>query len=72
MRGSPSTVAPASARSCVMIAGSNRPNVPAWVAGASSLSNASSLCSSSFTGGPVWLVQFFNRTLNYDQDYACP
>jgi hypothetical protein len=51
--------------------GGYQPGVPAWTSGASSLSTAPTFCSStSFTGGPVWLVQ---RPLNnyYDEDYAC-
>jgi hypothetical protein len=50
---------------------SYQPGIPAWTSGASSLSTAPSFCSStSFTGGPVWLVQ---EPLNnyYDEDYAC-
>jgi hypothetical protein len=50
---------------------SYQPGVPAWVAGARTLSRAPLLCStSSFTGGPVWLVQQIGRLL--DVDYACP
>jgi hypothetical protein len=54
------------------IAGSDyQPGVPGWVAGARTLSRAPSLCrATSFTGGPVWLVQQIGRLL--DVDYACP
>jgi hypothetical protein len=55
------------------IAGSNAlPTTPNWVAGASSLKQATAFCSSSysFTGGPVRLVQFPSG--NFDGDYRCP
>jgi hypothetical protein len=53
------------------IAGGYRPGVPEWVADASGLSAAPRLCSStSFTGGPVWLVQELSANY-YDEDYAC-
>ncbi|HUX86232.1 MAG TPA: hypothetical protein VMW65_04460 [Chloroflexota bacterium] len=53
------------------IAGSDfQPSVPTWVAGAHSLAGASFLCSqSSFTGGPVALVQY--ATKQFDVDYVC-
>jgi hypothetical protein len=45
-------------------------SLPAWIAGARSLGSASQLCSDvSFTGGPTWLVQYWNGVS--DQDYAC-
>jgi hypothetical protein len=45
---------------------------PNWVAGASSLSQATTFCSPSysFTGGPVRLVQFPSGS--FDGDYRCP
>lgn len=47
--------------------------LPVWTApGATSPSSAASFCSdpsASFTGGPVWLVQYSGAS--YDQDYAC-
>jgi hypothetical protein len=43
---------------------------PDWVAGASSLTQAQSRCSASFTGGRVALVQYPAGT--FDGDYACP
>jgi hypothetical protein len=55
------------------IAGSSAlPTTPNWVAGASSLQQATAFCSSSysFTGGPVRLVQFPSGT--FDGDYRCP
>jgi len=53
------------------IAGASfQPAVPSWVAGAHSLAGASYLCSqSSFTGGPVSLVQY--ATKQFDVDYVC-
>lgn len=43
---------------------------PDWVAGASSLSQAQSNCSASFTGGRVSLVQYPSG--GFDGDLACP
>lgn len=40
-----------------------------WVAGASSATAARGFCSSSFTGGPVTLVQYPSG--RFDADYAC-
>ncbi len=53
------------------IAGASyQPGVPAWVAGATSFFTASRLCvARSFTGGPIWLVQYRNG--RYDGDLAC-
>jgi hypothetical protein len=52
------------------IAGSMRPAVPSWLAGASSSTQALSWCrSASFTAGRVALVQFPNSGL--DGDVAC-
>lgn len=53
------------------ITGSAQIGIPVWVAGASSLSTASGLCGASFTGGPVWLVQYSNASRSLDEDYAC-
>ena len=44
-------------------------SVPNWVAGAASAKRAASLCSASFTGGPVQLVQYPSGS--FDADYAC-
>jgi len=45
--------------------------LPAWTApGTTSLKDASNYCSkSSFTGGPIWLVQYSGGS--YDEDWAC-
>lgn len=53
------------------IAGRNyQPGVPTWMAGAPSFAGARTLCSgTSFTGGPIALVQYATRLL--DIDYAC-
>lgn len=40
-----------------------------WVAGASNRKHAPSLCTASFTGGPVRLVQF--PSSGFDADYVC-
>lgn len=49
---------------------SYQPGVPAWMAGARSFAGASAWCSgTSFTGGPIALVQYATRLL--DIDYAC-
>jgi hypothetical protein len=55
------------------IAGSSAlATTPNWVAGAPSVKQASTFCSSSysFTGGPVRLVQFPSGS--FDGDYRCP
>ena len=58
-----------------LIAGSNyQPNVPAWIPGASDTANAASFCGTSFTGAPVWLVQYGyggGPPSQWDPDYAC-
>jgi len=47
-----------------------QPEVPAWMAGARSFAGARTLCAgTSFTGGPIELVQYATRLL--DTDYAC-
>lgn len=57
------------------IAGSNTPNVPEWFAGPSGVApaNLPNYCTStsSFTGGPVAVVQSYNSTFGHDLDYAC-
>jgi hypothetical protein len=53
------------------ITGNAQLGVPVWVPGASGLNTAPRLCTASFTGGPVWLVQSFNAPRGYDEDYAC-
>jgi hypothetical protein len=48
------------------------PSAPDWLAGASSVSDAASLCNnptSSFSGGPVQLVQYPNG--RFDGNYVC-
>ena len=53
-----------------IVGSSYLPGVPAWLAGARSLAGASRFCNqTSFTGGPVTLVQYTTRFL--DIDYAC-
>ena len=52
------------------IAGSYSPNVPAWRAGAATISGAQSLCPASFTSGQTWLVQYGSPN-PVDNDYAC-
>lgn len=54
-----------------IIAGSFAPQVPVWAAGASSVDTAPQRCDQaySFTGGPVWMVQY--TAGNFDGDYAC-
>lgn len=43
---------------------------PSWVAGASTLNGAKHRCAGSgFTGGGVWLTQFFKS--GFDANYAC-
>jgi hypothetical protein len=49
--------------------GHELPSAPNWVAGGSNKKSASRLCSSSFTGGPVWLVQYASK--GFDADYVC-
>lgn len=44
-------------------------SVADWIAGASNAAGAASLCSSSFTGGPVRLVQYPSG--RFDADYPC-
>lgn len=47
-----------------------QPGVPVWQAGAKSAASASRLCmTTSFTGGPIELVQYATRLL--DIDFAC-
>jgi hypothetical protein len=53
------------------ITGNAQLGVPVWVAGALSLDTANQFCTASFTGGAVWLVQSFNASRGYDEDYAC-
>jgi len=50
--------------------GHDLPSAPNWVAGASSARSAAKLCTSSFTGGQVWLVQYSSKRTN--TDYVCP
>jgi hypothetical protein len=53
------------------IAGSSyTPDVPAWRAGAATISGAQSLCPASFTSGQTWLVQYGSPN-PVDNDYAC-
>lgn len=52
------------------ITGGARPVVPSWVAGAPNAKTAPGMCSASFTGGPVQLVQY--SSAGFDADYACP
>jgi hypothetical protein len=51
------------------ITGGARLPVPNWVAGASSVKRAPALCSTSFTGGAVALVQYPSG--GFDADYVC-
>jgi hypothetical protein len=53
------------------IAGADfQPGVPAWIVGPHQLGGGARLCSdTSFTGGPVWLVQ--SVIAGNDWDYAC-
>jgi hypothetical protein len=49
---------------------SSFPNIPDWVAGAGSYSQAQANCKASFSGGRVALAQYpWN---GFDADYACP
>jgi hypothetical protein len=45
------------------------PSLPNWVAGARSGQDAPGFCDKSFTGGPVWLVQYIAN--NLDNNYVC-
>jgi hypothetical protein len=49
--------------------GAQLPDRPNWVAGAINVKRAQAMCSSSFTGGRVLLVQYPSGGL--DADYAC-
>jgi hypothetical protein len=51
------------------IVGNYRPGVPAWYATGAPLSSPQQWCGSSFTGGPVYLVQGLAGP--FDSDYAC-
>jgi len=51
------------------IAGNFAPRVPAWVATGGASDPAAYCSAGSFTGGPVWLVQYGPGP--YDDDYAC-
>lgn len=44
-------------------------STPNWVAGALNARDAAQRCSSSFAGGPVWLVQYISRGV--DSDFVC-
>lgn len=44
--------------------------IPNWVAGALNAKRAPELCSASFSGGPVRLVQYVSG--GFDHNYACP
>jgi hypothetical protein len=60
-----------------LIAGSYAPQVPVWYATADTVSRAPLYCtqSHSFTGGPIWLVQYTVAPgapgYGFDGDYAC-
>lgn len=60
-----------------LIAGSYAPQVPVWYATADTVSRAPLYCtqSHSFTGGPIWLVQYTVAPgapgSGFDGDYAC-
>jgi hypothetical protein len=60
-----------------LIAGTYAPQVPVWYATADSVSRAPLYCtqSHSFTGGPIWLVQYTVAPgapgYGFDGDYAC-
>jgi hypothetical protein len=60
-----------------LIAGTYAPQVPVWYATADSVSRAPLYCTQahSFTGGPVWLVQYTIAKgapgFGFDGDYAC-
>ncbi len=51
------------------ITGGAQLGLPTWVAGASTAEEAPALCSASFTGGPVALVQYPSG--GYDADFTC-
>jgi hypothetical protein len=53
----------------VITGGYTLTGAPDWVAGASSQGSAASYCHSSFSGGPVRLVQY--PAGNFDGDWAC-
>jgi hypothetical protein len=53
----------------VITGGYDLPEVPNWVAGASSKKSATRMCSWSFTGGEVWLVQYVAK--RFDANYVC-
>lgn len=53
------------------ILGSFQTGIPEWVSGAPDLASAPSYCGgSSFTGGPIWVVQDPSSN-TYDENYAC-
>lgn len=60
-----------------LIAGAYAPQVPVWYATADTVANAPLYCdqSNSFTGGPIWLVQYTVAAgaagYGFDGDYAC-
>jgi hypothetical protein len=60
-----------------LLAGSYAPQVPVWYATVASVDQANQYCdqSYSFTGGPVWMVQYTvasgNPGYGFDGDYAC-
>ena len=51
------------------VAGNYRPGVPAWYATGAPLTAPQQWCGTSFTGGPVYLVQGLAGP--FDSDYAC-
>jgi hypothetical protein len=60
-----------------LIAGGFAPQVPVWYATVETVSGAPRYCdqSNSFTGGPIWMVQYNvasgNPGYGFDGDYAC-
>ncbi|GAC1333398.1 MAG: hypothetical protein NVSMB17_13780 [Candidatus Dormibacteria bacterium] len=54
----------------VITGGYQLPTTPNWVAGAPDAGSAPGYCSSTFTGGPVRMVQF--PAGSYDGDITCP
>jgi hypothetical protein len=53
----------------VITGGYKLAKAPNWVAGVSSLSTAKKNCTASFTGGPVYLGQYYSK--GFDANYAC-
>jgi hypothetical protein len=55
------------------IAGGYRPGVPQWTAGATDLAYGPWYCGPevNFTGGPIWITQYYRDGFEFDGDYSC-